>query len=171
MAEQLDKKFKNLLICTESGLTLEEMESYIVRSELKLGQKPKLVLIDYLQLVGARGVSRREKTSDVAEGLKVLAKRTNTIIVVTSQIRRPNDDDPEVGLHDGKESGSIESSCGLLFGAWRDPNDTKLLYLKILKSTKGGAGITIFCNYDGARATITERAKISDQDLPKPHND
>lgn len=157
LGEGLDVKFKNLFICSESRLTLPDLENYIVRSELKLGQKPKLVLLDYIQLMGATGVNRREKISDVAEGLKVLAKTTGTIIIVASQVRRPDDENPEIGLHSAKESGSIEQSAGLLLGAWRDLQDSTLLHLKVLKSTKGGSGSHIFCNFDGAKMIITER--------------
>ena len=172
LGEGLDTKFKNYFVCTEGRLTLRNLEGYIVRSELRIGQKPKLVLVDYIQLVQSEGVNRREKTSDIAEGLKDLAKATKTIIIVTSQIRRPDDEDPEVGLHDGKESGSIESSCGLLIGAWRDQKDKTLLHLKVLKSTKGGGGTHIGCNFDGERMIISERSQISDEDVPRqPHKD
>ncbi len=165
LREILDTKFKNLFICTESKLTLQEIENYIVKSELKIGERPKLVLVDYIQLIGGYGQNRREKVSDIAEGLKILAKTTRTIIICASQIRRP-DGDEEVSLHSAKESGSIENSCGVLLGAWRDGKDSTLLHVRVLKSTKGGAGTTIECNFDGKKMRITERSKISEQDLP-----
>jgi 5S rRNA maturation endonuclease (ribonuclease M5) len=174
LGEALDKKFNNLLICTESRMTLETLESYIRRSELKMGEMPKLVLVDYIQLMQSTGSNRRERVSDIAEGLKVLAKATKTIIIVTSQVRRPDEDDNEgPTLHSAKESGSIENSCGLLLGAWRDREDAGLLHLRVLKSTKGGSGLTVQCNFDGAKMRITERAKtpISESDVPKPYNE
>jgi replicative DNA helicase len=166
----LDVKFKNLFLCTQSKITLADLENYIVKSELKIGERPKLVLIDYVQLISAQGVNRREKVSDIAEGLKVLAKTTRTIIVCASQVHRP-DGDEEIHLHSAKESGSIENSCGLLLGAWRDENDKTLMYVKVLKSTKGGNGTLVECNFDGARMRITERSKISAEDVPKPYTD
>ena len=149
--------FDNLFVCPESRLSLQDFENYIVRSELKIGQKPRVVLIDYIQLVQAQGVNRREKVSDIAEGLKVLAKTTNTILIVASQVRRPTEESPDITLHSAKESGSIESSCGLLLGAWRDSEDISLMHIQVLKSTKGGGGMHIECNFDGARMLITER--------------
>jgi len=169
LGDALNKKFKNLFICSEARLTLETLESYIWRSELKIGQMPKIILLDYIQLMQATGSNRRERVSDIAEGLKVLAKATKTIIIVTSQVRRPEDDDIGPTLHSAKESGSIENSCGLLLGAWRDKNDPHLLNIRVLKSTKGGAGLTVPCNFNGATMSITERAKpspISDEDVP-----
>lgn len=160
MAETIDLAFRNLFICTESKLTLQELENYIVRSELKIGEKPKLVLLDYIQLVQGEGLNRREKVSDIAEGLKILAKSTRTIIICASQVKRPDAEDSEVGLHSAKETGSIENSCGLLIGAWRDAKDPTLLHLKVLKSTKGGGGTQVQCNFDGERMRITERSNL-----------
>ena len=161
----LDVKFKNLFICTESKITLHDLENYIVKSELKIGQRPKLVLIDYIQLMQSAGPNRREKVSDIAEGLKVLAKTTRTIIICASQVHRP-DGDEEIHLHSAKESGSIENSCGLLLGAWRDEKDSTLLKIRVLKSTKGGGGTLVECNFDGAKMRITERSKVADSDMP-----
>ena len=159
MPEILEKRFKNLFICTESRLTLQDFENYILRSELKIGEKPKVVLIDYIQLVGATGPNRREKVSDIAEGLKILAKVTNTIIIVSSQVRRPGEGHSEIGLHSAKESGSIESSSGLLLGCWRDEQDASLMHVSVLKSTKGGGGAKVECNFDGSRMILTERTQ------------
>jgi replicative DNA helicase len=163
----LDLKLKNLFVCTESRLTVRQLENYIMKSELKIGERPRVVLIDYIQLVGGKGANRREKISDIAEDLKVMAKVTRTIVIVTSQIAR-NKDELEPNLHSAKESGSIESSCGLLLGAWRDEKDGRLLHLKVLKSTKGGAGTHVKCNFDGQRMLITER--IDPNFIPTNHN-
>ena len=153
--------FPNLLVCSESKLSLADLENYIMRSELKLGQKPKLVLLDYLQLVGAQGQNRRERVSDVAEGLKVLAKSTKTIIICASQVHRPEGDE-EIHLHSAKESGSIENSCGLLLGLWRDKNDPNFFNVKVLKSTKGGGGTVIECLFTPENMRICEKTNFPD---------
>lgn len=163
MGEGLNELFKNLYICTQSKISLSEIENYVYRAELKMGSSPKIVLIDYIQLIQGMSENRREKVSDIAEGLKVMAKATRTIVIVTSQMSRPTGLKPATAptLHSAKESGSIENSCGLLIGAWRDKEDATLLRLKVLKSTKGGGGTEINCNFDGARMLITERAEPS----------
>lgn len=131
---------KHFHVCDLSGLDLEGIEKIIQRAELRMGKKPVLVIVDYVGLVKAKGTKRYEKTSDVAEGLKVLAKTTNTIIVVVSQRSRPADGEVEVGLHDARETGALENSCQLMIGAWRDALEPTLLHLRVLKSTKGGSG-------------------------------
>lgn len=152
------EQFPNLFICPESRITLEQFEAIILKSELKIGQKPVLVLVDYVQLIQGAG-NRYEKTSNIAEGLKVIAKATKTIIVIASQVAR-NSADEEIGLHSGKDSGALENSAGLVLGAWRTEKDPTLLTIKILKSTKGGAGITVPCNFFGSKMTINERSKL-----------
>lgn len=163
LKNQLDEKLFNLFMCPEPRLTVAQIENYVLKSELKIGERPKVVVIDYVQLLQAGNTSnRRERISDIAEALKVMAKSTRTIVIVTSQISRPKEVDAswEPSLHSAKESGSIEASCGLLISAWKDLKDGAL-NLRVLKSSKGGAGLFIKCNFDGARMRITERANVN----------
>lgn len=169
--EDLEKKFPNLCVCPVARLTLAEIERIILRSELKLGSRPRVVLIDYIQLIKGEGANRREKTSDIAEELKIMAKSTRTIIIVTSQISRPKDVDEnwEPSLHSAKESGSIEASCSLLISLWQDMKESGTLNLRVLKSTNGGTGTFVKCNFDGSRMIINERQKtsqFSNEDVP-----
>lgn len=154
--------FPHLYLCWESRQTVDQLEAIISRSELKIGRRPKVVLLDYVQLVGGPGKGRYERVSNVAEELKIIAKATQTIIFVASQISRPDDDDPEITLHDAKESGSLENSSGLVLGVWRDPDNAALLHLKILKNTKGACGKEILCNFHLETMRITEQSQVSD---------
>jgi hypothetical protein len=155
----LSKIFANLLICPEPGLTLTRIEQMILKSELKFGAKAQLVFIDYAQLAVGEGKNRTESMANFAEGIKRLAKSTNTIIVLASQVTRPKEGEKpnQIGLHSAKDSGSLENSCGLALGAWRDAKDVTLLTIKALKATKGGGGSVDLCEFDGARMKITPR--------------
>lgn len=161
----LTASFPHLFMCTQPKLSVDEMESIILRSELKIGKKPLVVIIDYVQLLGGIG-NRYEKTSDAAEAIKRLAKSTGTICVVASQVHRNEYGGPEITLHSGKDSGALENSAGLVLGAWRDSEDKKLLYVRVLKNTKGISGQTIPCNFNGETMRVTERSKIADSDVP-----
>lgn len=150
-----DEKLNHIFTCPMSKQTPETIEKYINLSELKLGEKPNVVIIDYVGLVQGEGKSRYEKLSMVAEEIKRIAKATNTIIIIASQIHRKGEDaDEEIYLHDAKDSGSIENSSGLILGAWRE-SDTRMI-LKILKNTKGSNGWKIPCNFEGRTLRITE---------------
>ena len=147
------------IITVTQPTSIEDMESIIKRAQATADNAPVIVLVDYVGLVRARG-NRYERLSNVAEGLKVLAKATNTIIVSSSQRRRGSDDDNEVRLHDAKDSGALENSAGVVLGLWRDPDDAELLTVRVLKNTKGRAGLTIKCDFDGPTMRITERKPV-----------
>jgi hypothetical protein len=160
LPEPIFEQVGHIYACTKSRLTIEEIEKIIINSELKLGHRPQVVMLDYVQLIQGRGDSRYERMSSIAEDLKVLAKQTGTVLVVASQVKRKGSEaGPEIFLHDAKDSGSIENSAGLVLGAWRDPDNKQTLWLRVLKNTKGSAGDLIECNFDGPSMVITERAK------------
>jgi len=136
-------KFKNLLVCPRSGITMKDIDETIARSSAKFGKVPNVFVIDYIQLIRGKG-SRYERVSDAAEEAKVLAKKWNCIGVVISQIGRKKvaegDENQiqEVNLCDGKESGSLENSCGVMLGIWKTTKTE--LTCRVLKNTKGTGG-------------------------------
>lgn len=158
-AKAMGEMFPNLFICPEPSLTIERLEQILSKSELFLGAKPVVALIDYTQLMVGNGSSRYERASDVAEGLRRVAKKFNIAVFVASQIDRASAKDANNGLHSAKDTGSLENSANLVLAADRDPEDPTLLTIRVLKATKGGAGLVIPCNIDGARSRITERTK------------
>ena len=150
-------KLDHIHVCSEPRVSPAELERIVMNAGLKMGMKPVLVLIDYVQLIQGKG-DRYERISDAMEGLKIIAKATNTIVVIASQIARKDQKaGSEVFLCDAKESGSIENSSGLVLGAWRDddPNHKSRLWLKIMKNTKGVSGYKVACKI-GDGLTITE---------------
>lgn len=150
-AAGLEALFKNLMICTVPKLTVEMVVEMSKKAELKLGRRPQLVLIDYIQLIGGKGSSRYERFSDIAEDLRAAANSLRASIIVTSQVKRSDGEDPEVGLSDGKESGSIENASSLVLGAWREPSEdggpADLMTIKVLKNTRGTSGREIKCKW------------------------
>jgi hypothetical protein len=155
-------KWSHVWLCADSKVTLEQMETLILRSELRTQSKPRLVLIDYIGLMGGGTGKRYERLSTIAEGLKIMAKATNTVVIVASQIRRREDCNADVGLHDAKDSGSIENSAQLVISASRPSIDT--MKLTILKQTKRAGRVEIICNFDGNMQRITERALSPEED-------
>jgi hypothetical protein len=66
----------------------------------------------------------------------------------------------EIGLHDAKDSGSIEASAQLVLGAWRPQTDR--IMLRILKQTRRAGTHDVECIYDGDRQRIKELCKYED---------
>lgn len=154
-----EKQLDNISVCVESRLTPTDIERIIQGAAIKTGAKPVVVMVDYIQLLRGSTKSRYENMSLVAEELKIIAKATQTIIIIASQVNRTCDGEP--GLHDAKDSGSIENSSGLVLSAWRDSDDKNTMLIKVCKNTKGSAGKIIRCHiHDDMR--ITELAQKSD---------
>jgi hypothetical protein len=146
--------WSHVYICPESRMTIERMEEIIERSELKIGKRPRLILVDYVGLMGGGGSGKRyERMSTIAEGLKVLARATDTVVIMASQVRREQDR-TEIDLHDAKDSGSVENSAQLVMGAWRPQVDR--MTIRILKQTKRAGSVDIHCLFDGHRQRIVE---------------
>jgi len=155
----------NIYVCPSSGLTAKGIETIVGRAELKMGVKPVLVLIDYVQLVTGLGKGRYEQITSVMSDIKSMAKNTGTVVVVASQVQRKDSrSSTAVGLSDGKDSGQIENSAALHIGAWRDPDDVdNTLILRVNKNSRGYSGLTLRCNWDGGRMMITEKTEKMDE--------
>jgi len=140
--------------CNDSRIDLDRMEDIIDRAELKMGKRPVLVLVDYVGLMaGGGGGKRYERMSTIAEGLKTLARSSETVIIIASQVKRDPERE-EVDLHDAKDSGSVENSAQLVMGAWRPSVDR--MSIKILKQTKRAGQVTIDCSFNGDKQLIQE---------------
>lgn len=80
------------------------------------GAEPKLVIVDYLQLMtmkSARARSRNEEVTDISRNLKLLAKDLNVPIIALSQLSRgaAQRDDHTPQLSDLRDSGAIEQDA------------------------------------------------------------
>jgi replicative DNA helicase len=84
---------------------------------LKREKGLSLVIVDYLQLVSARGKfgNRNEEVSSITRGLKALAKELKVPMLVLSQLTRaPEREDREPRLADLRESGAIEQDADVV---------------------------------------------------------
>ncbi len=146
--EWKDDELAHIFTCDRSGLTPDQIGELIVKAPQRIAVKPAIVIVDYIGLVGGRG-ERYNRVSDAVEKFKVIAKNTGTIFIIISQVSRPADKEGgvEPKLHSAKESGSIENSSGLVLGIWRDEDDNRKLWVKVLKNSKGRSGNKICCNF------------------------
>jgi len=148
--------WRHVWTCPQSHISIDDIEKYIEQAELKMGVRPALVGIDYIGLVQGGGGKRYERLSTIAENIKIMAKATDTVIAVASQVKRKQSEEGEdVGLHDAKDSGAIECSSTLVLGLTRPEQDQMLI--RVLKDTRGGSGFKVRCNYDGPSLVITEK--------------
>jgi replicative DNA helicase len=84
---------------------------------LKRDRGLSLVIVDYLQLIAARGrfSNRNEEVSSITRGLKALAKELKAPVLVLSQLTRaPEREERSPQLADLRESGAIEQDADVV---------------------------------------------------------
>jgi replicative DNA helicase len=88
----------------------------------------KMLVVDYLQLITARGrfSSRQEEVSSISRSLKGLAKELKIPVLVLSQLTRaPEREERGPQLSDLRESGAIEQDADVVMFIYR-PNWSKM---------------------------------------------
>ncbi len=123
MTESLGRLAEAPLWIDDSGSsTVVEMGAKTRR--LKRDKGLSLVIVDYLQLVAARGrfANRNEEVTSITRGLKGLAKELKVPVLVLSQLTRaPEREERRPQLADLRESGSIEQDADVVLFIYR-PN-------------------------------------------------
>lgn len=151
----------NISVCSQSRMTTADVERNIEGCGVKTGRRPVFVVIDYVQLLRGEGKSRYESMTNVAEELKIIAKQTNVIMLITSQVSRK--EGQTINLHDAKDSGQIENSSALVIGGWRDEKDPhRKMILQVLKNTNGLSGKRITCRIPDS-LLIEEEVPLKDR--------
>ena len=124
----------------------------------------KIIMIDYLQLMNASGMSygsRQEEVSTISRSLKGLAKELNIPIIALSQLNRnvegregPEGKRPQ--LSDLRESGAIEQDADMVCLIHR-PEYYKLYKDENGRDMRGMAEIIIAKHRNGAVGTVVLR--------------
>jgi len=112
-----------LFIDDSAGVSLIDIHSRLRRVKAEHGLD--LVVIDYLQLMTARGKyeNRVQEVSSLSRGLKLLAKELAVPMMVLSQLSRAPDqrkDDHRPQLSDLRDSGSIEQDADVVAFIYRE---------------------------------------------------
>jgi replicative DNA helicase len=111
-------------IFIDDSPSLSAMEVRAKARRLKMDKNIGLIIIDYLQLMQARGSAERRdlEISEISRSLKALAKEINLPVVALSQLNRMleqrNDRRPR--LSDLRESGALEQDADVVAFIYRD---------------------------------------------------
>ena len=113
---------ERLVIDDSSGLTPAALRARARRAARKYG-KPRLILVDYLQLMQCPGKENRHlEIAAISAGLKAVAKEFNCPVIALSQLNRSLENRPNKRPHNGdlRESGALEQDADLTLFIYRD---------------------------------------------------
>lgn len=138
---------RNSLLC-EQAVRLEHLPQVLALARDCVRVPLRVVLIDYLGLLGTQGADAYERMSRVARGLKRIVKDEKISVIVAMQLSRSGGDGTqEVSREQIRDSGVIEESCDFILGCWRhkDPDSQtgeldNRLSVAILKNRRGREG-------------------------------
>lgn len=149
---KMQKSFQKLILCDKPALYIKEMEEYVKLVESSIiGEKIRVIFIDYLGLIRSNKPSEYERVSDVVYDIQAWAKRSHTTIVTLTQTGREKGGagSVELDLDSGRGSGVIEETADFMLGLWRTTNNnSEQIQLKILKNRFGKSGISFSCNVE-----------------------
>jgi len=139
-----------LYIDDTAGLHLMDMHAKLRRLE----REPKLVIVDYLQLMTGRGrfENRNQEVSALSRGMKLLAKEMNVPMLVLSQLSRAvetRQGDHRPQLSDLRESGSIEQDADLVGFVFREE-----VYRRDREDLRGLAELIVAKQRNGPVGTV-----------------
>ena len=141
-----------LYIDDTPGVHLMDMHAKLRR--LRSEREPKLVIVDYLQLMNGRGrfENRVQEISALSRGMKLLAKEMNVPMLVLSQLSRAvekREDDHRPQLSDLRDSGSIEQDADVVGFVFRPE-----VYDKNREALRGLAELIIAKQRNGPVGTV-----------------
>jgi replicative DNA helicase len=157
--------FAHAYICDKDALTIDQLKAYVKAAEVKSGQKIRLLCVDYLGRMRGTGKDQYEKVSEIAKGLKNVAKECHLAVIVVVQLNRTaGKGTVEVEMDMARDSGQIEEAADYAIGMWKASGDERgsghpvsittaegtylvpetdssyPIWLKVLKNRKGAKG-------------------------------
>lgn len=150
-SERFLRRMQNVVVC-EQSVWLRKIPAVCDAARERLNVPLRCLLIDYAGLIGSKERSAYERASEVARGLKLIAKAVGVSVFVAMQISRAGGNGGEpVELDMIRDSGSWEESLDVMLGAWRPGKDAKLnaveqyalrdiMRVRLLKNRNGPEG-------------------------------
>jgi len=139
----------NFTINDKSDLTIEDIKNISIIEDKK--KKIDLIVVDYLQIIQFSqnsGNTTNDKVTHISKNLKSLAKRLNCPVIALSQLRRTQNEKPQ--LTDLRDSGAIEQDADIVLFVHRYDYENRnceleqknLIELIFAKHRNGEIGMT-----------------------------
>ena len=145
-----------IFIDDSPGLTPFELRAKVRR--LKANGRCRLVVVDYLQLMGGSSAENRQvEISNISRSLKGLAREMNIPVIAVSQLNRQVEtrDDRRPRMADLRESGSLEQDADVVallhrpayYTHDKDDHSAELIIAKQRNGPTGKVNLTFISQY------------------------
>ena len=159
----LNEQYRNVHFCFKAGQTIEDLEMSIVETEQKIGDKIKLVVIDYNELVIAKSSDPTQSSAEVAQAMRRIANERQVCIISLLQPSKfySNPADEVTSHNSAKGSGAIAQSVTTMLGCSRPgfnpliPETDQYFTITCLKNRNGPLFTKDF-RWDGLPGIISE---------------
>lgn len=172
--EHLDtRRFNHIHIYDKCDASIDYISEQIKLMPLKTGVKPRVAVVDYVQLMPANhpAMNTTQQVSHNATQLKVLAKKHDIVIIMLSQIGRKE----EANLGSGKGTSAIEESATVLIGLNPVEGYSDIRSLGVYKNSNGEAFFTENIGWEGRyykfSCDATHRQIMNDMEAENDRND
>lgn len=156
----------HLVLDDNPAVTVDRLRAEIRRAARR-GQQPRLVVVDYLQLMRAPQVGRRApetrqlELAEISRGLKLLAKEADVPVVALSQLNRNVEmrADKRPVLADLRESGAIEQDADVVILLHRDDDERPGEIDLIVAKHRNGPTATVTVAWQGHYSRAVDMAR------------
>lgn len=170
----LKEEYKNVEFCFNTGQTPKDISDTIKRVEEESGEKVRLIVVDYNELVMSDFSDATQSSSYVAQKLNEIAKSNNVCVITLVQPNKMagSPSDELKSYRNMKGSSALEQSFSVILGMWRPgyddryPNDDKFITINCLKNRMGSM-FRIDLGWDGEFGRIYELSDEQEEHLQR----
>lgn len=157
------ENYKNVGVCFNSGLTVENIREMIINDRDETGTLAKVIVIDYLECIQSDFTDPSVSAGQVCQKLKDIANEFDCAVIVLLQPQKiAGDPRDEISSYTKiKGSSVIQQACSVIISLHRPgfdprhPEDDRYISFSVLKNRMGSLGTYDF-EWDGVRGSITE---------------
>jgi len=146
IANGIKHEYRNVGFNFKSGLTVSDIGQIISRHTETTGNKPRLLVIDYLECLAGPYSDATANAALIANQLKDLANQEEISILLLLQTQKhstPDISDPLLSMKQIKGSSVIEQACSTVVTLWREGynprfiDDDKYISFAVVKNRFG----------------------------------
>jgi replicative DNA helicase len=159
---EIGNSFKNVGLTFKSGTTVDDIRQQVIEYQEKVGEKVKLIAIDYLEMLHSNYSDPTANAAYQAAKLKDLATDLETCVMVLVQPPKSAGDPskPLTSYRQVKGASALEQNFRAIISVHREgfspdhPGDDKFITINGLKNTMGPL-FSLDMKWDGVRGMIT----------------